>query len=49
MKAILLASIMMVRLYFGASAVKSTNSEGDAINGKWLNQCLDPRAINGQQ
>ncbi|MFM7639839.1 MAG: DUF2147 domain-containing protein [Bacteroidota bacterium] len=38
MKAILLASIITVSGYFGASAVKSTNSEGDAINGKWLNQ-----------
>lgn|GEM_PF-1588724 len=48
MKAILLVSIMTVSGYFGASAVKSTNSEGDAINGKWSHQCVDPRAINRQ-
>jgi len=48
MKAIILASIMTVSGYFGASAVKSTNSEGYAINGKWSQQCMDPRAINRQ-
>ncbi|MFM2229417.1 MAG: hypothetical protein RL607_675 [Bacteroidota bacterium] len=38
MKALLLASIMTATSFFGASAVKTASTEGDAINGKWLNQ-----------
>ena len=38
MKTLLLASVLAFTSFFGANAVTSTTAEGDAINGKWLNQ-----------
>ncbi len=38
MKTLLLATALAFTSFFGANAVTSTTSEGDAIIGKWLNQ-----------
>ena len=38
MKTILLASVLALTSFFGATSVTTAMGEGDAIVGKWLNQ-----------